>query len=169
MALVDVKRLAAALNVTDRRVQQLTKEGLPKELRGKYDLGKCMLWYIRYLQAALEKSKVPLDGGHGGEYVGARDEKVRLLRAEAELKEIELAQQRGQLMAIADVESEMTELVLTTKARIMAIAPRVAPELVGESSRVMIQAKIEKACKEALLQLAKHGEHGSADPPKREG
>ena len=41
--------------------------------------------------------------------------------------------------------------MLTTKARIMAIAPRLAPELVGETSRVMIQAKIEKASKEARV------------------
>ena len=48
-------------------------------------------------------------------------------------------------------------MVLVTKARIMAIAPRVAPELVGETSRIMIQAKIECACKEALSYLAKEG------------
>ena len=37
----------------------------------------------------------------------------------------------------------------------MAIPPRLAPELVGEASRVMVQAKLEKACKEALAYLAR--------------
>jgi hypothetical protein len=37
----------------------------------------------------------------------------------------------------------------------MAIPPRLAPELVGETSRVMIQAKIEKFCREALHSLSK--------------
>jgi hypothetical protein len=78
------------------------------------------------------------------------------------LKEIELAKERGQLVAIQDVEKEMTDLVLITKARIMAIPPRLAPELVGEPSRVMIQAKLEKACKESLSYLAKTG--GAAKP-----
>ena len=155
MAIVRVGKVAQALNLTPQRVQQLANEGLPKEDRGKYDLGKCMLWYIRYLQAALEKKAVPMaDGG----YVGEREERVRLLRAEADLKEIELAKERGQLVAIQDVEKEMTDLVLTSKARIMAIPPRVAPELVGESSRMIIQTKLEKACKEALALLAREGE-----------
>jgi hypothetical protein len=36
----------------------------------------------------------------------------------------------------------------------MAIPQRLAPELVGETSRVMIQAKLEKMCKELLTYLA---------------
>jgi len=101
-----------------------------------------------------EKKAVPiLDGG----FVGERDERVRLLLAEANLKEIELAKQRSQLIALDDVEQAMTDLVLTTKARIMASPPRLSPELVGETSRVMIQANLEKACQEALAYLAKAG------------
>ncbi len=157
MPTVDVMRIASALNLEKRRVQQLVAEGMPRAARGQYDPVKCMLWYIRYLQAALEKKSVPTaDGGYAGE----REERVRLLRADADLREIELAKQRGLLVALHDVEAELTDLVLTTKARIMAIPPRLAPELVGEHSRVMIQAKLEKACKEALAYLAKAGNDG---------
>lgn len=152
MATVDVKKVSSALNLTETRVQQLVKEGMPREVRGQYDPVKCMLWYIRYLQQALEKKSVPtLDGG----YVGEREERVRLLRADADLREMELAKERGLLVSIADVEKEVTDLVLTSKARIMAVAPRLAAELVGETSRVMVHAKIEKALKEALLMLSK--------------
>jgi hypothetical protein len=49
----------------------------------------------------------------------------------------------------------MADLILVTKARVLAVGARVAPELVGETSRVMIQAVIEKAHKEALSHLAK--------------
>jgi len=137
---------------------------MPKEGRGQYDPVKCMLWYIRYLQNALQKKSVPtLEGG----FVGEREERVRLLRADADLREIELAKERGQLIALADVEKTMTDLVLTTKARIMAIAPRLAPELVGETSRVMIHAKLEKALKEALAALAKSANNGNADTSER--
>lgn len=165
MAFVDVGRVAQALNLDERRIQQLVKEGMPREKRGQYDAVKCMLWYIRYLQAALEKKSVPLaDGGYAGE----REERVRLLRADADMREIELAKERGQLVALPDVESTLTDLVLTTKARVMAIAPRLAPELVGETSRVMIQAKLEKAHKEALSYLAKAATDGSSHTPERE-
>ncbi|PYU06334.1 MAG: hypothetical protein DMG34_06255 [Acidobacteria bacterium] len=97
---------------------------------------KCAHFYIRFLQHALEKKSVPtLDGG----FVGEREERIRLLRADADLREMELAKEGGLMVAIPDVESMLTDLVLTTKARIMAMPPRLAPELVGETSRVMIQ------------------------------
>jgi phage terminase Nu1 subunit (DNA packaging protein) len=149
---VDVGKVANALNLTEQRVQQLVKEGMPREARGQYDPVKCLLWYVRYLQNALEKKSVPtLDGG----YLGEREERVRLLRSQADLSEIELSKQRGQLVAIQDVEHAMTDLILTTKARLMAIPSRLAPDLLGETSRIMVHAKIERAIKEALLVLAR--------------
>jgi len=140
---------------------------MPREARGQYDAVKCMLFYIRYLQAALERKSVPTaDGGYGGE----REERVRLLRADADLREMELAKERGLHVAISDFDATLTELVLTTKAQIMTIPPRLAPELVGERSRVMIQAKIEKACKESLTTLAKAvNDGGNPNTPKRAG
>jgi phage terminase Nu1 subunit (DNA packaging protein) len=159
MTLVNVERVAQALNLQRRRVQQLVKEGMPKEARGQYDAVKCMLWYIRYLQAAIEKRSVRTPEGS---FTGEREERVRLLRAHADLREIKLAKERGSLVSIADVEQSLTDLVLTTKARIMAIAPRVAPELVGETSRIMIQEKLERRCKEALSYLARQGDRLSS-------
>lgn len=151
--IVGIRELAGILNLTATRVQQLVQEGLPKKLRGKYDQDLCVGWYIRYLQALVEKKAIV---GEGGEVLkNEREERLRLLRADADLREIELARERGQLVAIEDVEKEMTDLILVTKARVLAVGARVAPELVGETSRVMIQAVIEKAHKEALSHLAK--------------
>ena len=147
MSTVNVTRVASALNLTEQRVQQLVKEGMPREGLGQYDPVKCMLWYIRFLQHVIEKRSVStLEGG----FVAEREERVRLLRADADLREMELAKERGLLLALPDVEATLTDLVLTAKARIMAIPPRLAPELIGETSRIMIQAKLEKACKESL-------------------
>jgi phage terminase Nu1 subunit (DNA packaging protein) len=151
--IVPIKQLADILNLTESRIQQLVQEGLPKKLRGRYDRDQCTGWYIRYLQALVEK-KVIVDPG-GEALASERESRLRLLRADAELREIELARERGQLVSIEDVEREMTDLILVTKARVLAVGARVAPELVGETSRVMIQAVIEKAHKEALSQLAR--------------
>lgn len=152
MPITDVERVAQALNLTRSRVAQLVKLGMPKEGRGQYDPVKCIMWYIRYLQAALEKKPVLMTDGS---LSGDRKERVRWLRATADLREMELAKERSQLVATHDVEQMFTDLVLTTTATIMAIPPRLAPELVGETSRIMIQAKIEKAVKEALHSLSK--------------
>jgi phage terminase Nu1 subunit (DNA packaging protein) len=151
--IVGIRELSQILNLTKSRISQLTQEGLPKKLRGKYDRDQCTAWYIRYLQALVEKKAI--FDTDGEVLANERDTRLRLLRADAELREIELARERGQLVTIEDVEREMTDLILVTKARVLAVGARVAPELVGETSRLMIQAKIDKAHKEALSQLAK--------------
>lgn len=151
--IVGINALALILNLTPRRIQQLIREGLPKRLRGKYDQDKCAGWYIRYLKALIEKQAIVDEGGKV--FASERGERLRLLRADADLREIELARERSQLVAIDEVEREMTELIFTTKSRLMAVAPRLAPELLGETSRIMVHAKIENALKGALLQLSK--------------
>jgi phage terminase Nu1 subunit (DNA packaging protein) len=143
------------MNVTPRRVQQLaTESGMPRERKGMYDAAKCLLWYIRYLQDALEKKAVPKGDGA---YSGITDERARSIRADAELKEIELAEKRGTLVRVEQVKKVFVDLVHMTKARVMATPPRIAPEVLGESSRVMVQAIVEKALKEALNHLADDG------------
>jgi hypothetical protein len=52
MALVTVEQVATSLNVSSRRVQQLTTEGMPRAERVRYDLIACLEWYVRYLQTA---------------------------------------------------------------------------------------------------------------------
>jgi phage terminase Nu1 subunit (DNA packaging protein) len=163
--IVSVESLASEFGITSSRIHQLVELGLPKETRGRYDLRKCSRWYIRYLQKAVERKGVPTSQGG---FASEREERTRLLRADADLKEIELARQRSQLVSIADVEALVTDLVLTTKVRILAIPPRLAPDLVGETSRVMIHAKLEKACKEALVYLSKAADNGPPEfPPSR--
>jgi|SRR5579862_2223916 len=149
--LVNAEQLAAIVNLKKRRIFQLVEEGMPKKHRGRYDVDECQAWYIRYLQAAIGKKSLPIDeGGIANE----REARLRNLRTAAELKEIKLARIRGGLVSIEDVDREMTELVVTSRAQILSIAPRLAPELLGETERVMLQAKISKALGEALCQLA---------------
>lgn len=145
------------MNISPRRVQQLHAEGLPREGRGRYNIGECMAWFIRYLQRKLEEKAVP---NEDGEYIGVTRERARLLSAEAALKEIELARERGQLVAIRDVEHEFIELVQTTKARIMAVGPRLAAEITGNDTRDEVQRKIEASLREALIALAKGRKNG---------
>jgi hypothetical protein len=151
VAFVDVARVAKALNLQVRRVQYLVKEGMPRQARGKYDPVKCMLWYVRYLQRLLEKKSLPQRDGT------EREERVRLLRAKADLRELEVSRERSQLISTADYQAAIANLVETTTTYVMAVAPRLASDLIGETSRLMIQARIEKACKEALSNLSKAG------------
>jgi phage terminase Nu1 subunit (DNA packaging protein) len=147
--LVGIAAIAARLRLTPRRIQQLVGEGLPRVTRGKYDVDQVLDWYIARLERQL--------AGELDEDSPQRNrvkEELRLLSAKADLEELDLAAKRRELVAIGDVEKQMTDLVITTKARILAVPARVAPDLIGEQSRVMAQAKVEKALKEALSHLA---------------
>jgi phage terminase Nu1 subunit (DNA packaging protein) len=160
--LADVGTVAEALHLDARRIQQLVAEGLPKEARGKYDSLKCLRWYVRYLQEKLARSFE----GHGGagDATGLTDQRLRGMKATTELREMELALKKGLTVNVADVQAAWSELVLMTKARMMSIPPRLAVEVMGETSRVMIQAKIEKAIKDSLNQLA---DDGTNYPPRK--
>ena len=152
--IVDRTELAAFFNVTERRVHQLVREGMPRRARGNYELDRCVRWYVRYLQAVLSRRAISTDPG---ENAALRFARVRKLRGDGDLKELELDRQRARLVAASDVEKALRDLATMATARILAIAPRLAPELLGETSRMMLQAKIEKALREALKQLAANG------------
>jgi phage terminase Nu1 subunit (DNA packaging protein) len=145
--------LAALFGCTGRWISVLVGKGLPRLSHGRFETIPCLTWYIGFLRDALAKR----DGDADGDTVAVRTRAAKLKQSEAlaELRQIELEQTQGHLVAIEDVEHEMTDLVLVTKARIMAIAPRLAPVLVGETDRAVIQARIEKSCREALHALAK--------------
>lgn len=160
MPTVNAEKIARALNLTESRVHQLVREGLPKEGRGQFDALKCLAFYIRYLQHKIEQKTVPTLGGDEGE----RAARIRILRTQADLKEIELSKLRSQLVSVKDADEAIAELVRVTTAHVMAIPARLAPELVGETSRVMVQAKIERAVKDTLKLLARsHRNEMSAD------
>jgi hypothetical protein len=129
------------------------RDGAAKKIRGKYDRDECVGRYIRYLQTLVEIKAIVSEGGQA--MASERAERLRFLSAGADLREIELARERARLVSIEDVDAEMNNLISVTKSRVLAVGARVAPDLVGENSRVMIQAVIETAHKETLSQLAK--------------
>jgi phage terminase Nu1 subunit (DNA packaging protein) len=147
--LVGISAISERLKLTPRRIQQLAGEGLPRVTRGKYDVDAVLDWYIAKLERQLAG-----ETDEEGELAKRYKEELRLLSARADEQELDLAARRRELVSIADVEKEMTDLVATTKARILTVPARVAPDLIGEQSRVMVQAKLEKALKEALAHLA---------------
>jgi phage terminase Nu1 subunit (DNA packaging protein) len=168
MPTVKIDQVAGLLNLTPQRVHQLVKEGLPKEKRGEYDGVKCMFWYIRYLQGQISRLSPNVDLV-GGEADAERKERLRLLRADAELRELELARERGEFMALTDVEKLMSDLVIMTKARLLALPNRLAPQLEGEG-RVVIETRLDRALKEVLTILAQgngNGDGSGADTSER--
>jgi phage terminase Nu1 subunit (DNA packaging protein) len=132
---------------------------MPQVARGKYDAETCLLWYVRYLQRALRCKSVPMPDGS---FAGERQERLRLLRADADLRELELARERGEFAAVVDFERAITAMVVTTKARLLSLPSRLATQLVGQD-RFEIESRLDKEIKEALTTLSRNG-HGTNAP-----
>ena len=97
---------------------------------GRYDVGRCLRWYVRYLQRKLRDTALPGSGRrtHGVD----RDESTDSLSIESELKQIELAKVRVQLITVDRVNRDFASIALEIKQRFLQIPPRLAAELVGE-------------------------------------
>jgi hypothetical protein len=146
-------QVAIACSITERTVNRLAVEGvIPRDSRGEYDLGRCMMAYIRYLQAAMKAKSVMDDSGRISNTAGQRSE---MLDVGVALEKLKLAKALGEVMSIADYEARLSNLVIETRAALMAVGQRVAPRLVGETSRVTIQAVIDAGQREAMLKLSR--------------
>ena len=84
--------IARLLDLSERRVQQLSREGvIPKAERGQYDLVGSVRGYVRYLRDQALKAQA-----------GAPDyaaERARFIRARADLAEMEAEEKRRALIA----------------------------------------------------------------------
>jgi hypothetical protein len=141
-----VGTIAKLLMLTDRRVQQLAKEGvIPKAERGRYDLVPSVQGYIRYLQS--------LDVGPGEGEEGAinyQSEKARRMRADADLKEMAVLQLRGSLINAEEAAAVTALLMSELKTKLLNNAPvRIAAA--GKSTKT--EAALKKIIKAELSEI----------------
>jgi hypothetical protein len=156
MTLVNAKILSGVFGLTETRIYQLAaREGMPRVARGQFDLISCIRWYVKYLRAKIEERSVK----YCSEDTATQDQRVRRMRAVADLKEMEVASMKEQLMTLSDIRSGLSDVVLIVKARFRSLPARLSAEILGESSRLMIQAKIEKGIKDCLNQIADDGKN----------
>ncbi len=158
MALVTVSQVAKALDVSERYVQVLVKRGMPRERHGKYDLGACMAWYIRYLHRkysvqGVEAEETPEEAVTVRTLNAARQ---RLILAQADREELELARARAELIPVQVYEERVAAQIMQARQRLLALPGRVAPSLEGET-RSVIKARLTDVVKASLASLAAAG------------
>ena len=95
---VVIGALGRVINLTDRRIQQLVKEGvLTRHEKGRYPFLSNVKAYVVYLQQRA-------DGG--GTVIDLEDARKRKLGAEARLAEIELQKAEEEIISV-DAHSEV--------------------------------------------------------------
>jgi hypothetical protein len=106
-----IDECARELNIGERYVYDLQKRGLPRVEAGRYNIPKCFRWYVRYLQRKLVERALPENGNGSIAGTAAGETRHKLLSIEAELKLIELAEKREQLISIERVEKDLEKIV----------------------------------------------------------
>ena len=155
-ALYALAIVARVLNLSERRVQQLVKEGvLPKPIKGKYDLIACVQAYIKYLQErAFGKDAAPQD---------THLERARLLKAQADKTELEVATMRGSLVPVETVEADWVSMVMSCRSKLLSIPSRSAFQIATLSDAHEIERFLKRSIHEAVAELADQEKYADID------
>ncbi|MBO6522125.1 terminase small subunit, Nu1 [Thalassospira sp.] len=139
--------ISSLLDISERRVQQLSKAGvIPKAARGRYELIGSVRGYIRHLR------DLNLKGEAGNADYGT--ERARLVKAKADLAEMEASQMRGDLLSAPDVKVAWTEIVALMRARLLVLPDKIAPVVHETTNLNQARDVIKKAIHEVLTEIA---------------
>ena len=140
-----IKTICSLLDLSDRRVQQLSREGvIPKSERGRYELVGAVRGYVHYLRdRSIDSGVVSIDV--------ARQRKTA---AEAELAEIELAKARADVVAIDDVAQQWDMILGSVRTRLLGLPTKVAPIAAVETDQSTVKELLEDAIYNVLGELA---------------
>ena len=126
--------IAKLFGVTERRVQQLAKEGVIPAVKTRpyqFDLLPTVRAYIKHLS----------DKANGREEKKDGDTELKRMKAEADLKrskadiaELQLQELRGEMHRSEDVEAVMTDLVYTIRSMLISMPGRLAVDVASVNS-----------------------------------
>jgi phage terminase Nu1 subunit (DNA packaging protein) len=137
--------LAKLFHLTERRVQQLAKEGIiTKDTRGKYDLVSSVQGYVKYLQ---DRVLGRADGAYNDPF-DIKIERKRLIKAQADIAEQENQQRRGDLIALSWVSDLLHEITILYSSGIDALPGRLAHELAGLHDPAETKRRLFEECRE---------------------
>jgi phage terminase Nu1 subunit (DNA packaging protein) len=140
--------IAKLLDLSERRVRQLTGEGvIPKAERGRYELVPAVRGYIRYLRDRAM-------GRDGGAVPEISTERARLVKLRADAMEMENARTRGEYLPRELVRKSWERAVTSCRGRLLSLVDKAAPQVVACSSIPEVKDLLQKEVYEALDELA---------------
>lgn len=143
--LVSTQELANIFGLTERRIQQLADEGMPRIEKGKWDLKACARFYIENLRASTEQNS--------GDTVVK--EKVRLLKARSERAELDNERIKTTTVTLEEVKQEALEVANVVREELEAMPGRLTPEIASEEKpAAFVKNILEKATRQALNSIA---------------
>jgi phage terminase Nu1 subunit (DNA packaging protein) len=141
-----VETIARLLDLSTRRVQQLSKEGvIPRAERGRYEISASVRGYIAYLK---ERSINP-------GVVSFDEVRARKTAAEAEMAEIDLKEKKGLLIPTEEVARSWAEIIGACRSKLLSMPAKIAPVVAVEEKPAICKQIVEEQVREALDELSK--------------
>lgn len=141
-----VGTIAKLLMLSERRVQQLTADGvIPRAERGRYEIAPAVQGYIKYLQDRA------ITGNGDIDYA---TEKSRLTKAQADLAEIEVARSRGDVVGAEQLTRNLTNLFTEIRTNMRNIPGRVSSSLLGLTDERKLKTVLLAEIDQALTSLS---------------
>jgi excisionase family DNA binding protein len=157
METLELEDIASLLGVSERMVRNYIKDNdLPcvGDGRGRrFVWADVREWYVSY--------RIEKDGSRGNEACQIPEDdaenmeqaSLRKLKAEADLKELELATKRGEVVAIEDVKRSVENVAASLKSAILAMPSKLATRLVGMKDKRAINDVLTGEAEELCRKL----------------
>lgn len=134
--------LADLAGITSRRIRQLVESGrLTKAGRNRYKLGEVFAALIEEMSGGDKASELTA-------------ERVRKLRAEASLAELELAKARGEVAPIEQFSAVWTNRFAIIRANMLQLPQRAVTQLIGETDERRFKHVLTVEIKQILTDAA---------------
>src|SRR5438067_2184173 len=150
--IVNRAELAGILARSPPAIDTMVRSGCPQISRGgsgtesEFNTAEVIKWLLARERDAVRAEFDP-------EKAGANEGKRRFTAAAAELKELQLAEKRGELVSITAVTAKWIDECVAVRSRLLAIPDRVAPKIVGMSDPAAIEAALRDEVIAALSEL----------------
>ena len=152
MTPASTKELSVILSVTPDTVRNYVAEGMPIITKGgqgrgngaKYDIKDCVKWVKDRAVNALMGDK---------SLVSVEEAKRRKAIADAELQEIALAKERGEVVNVGDIQREWSDQMIELRTAMRRIPERCVLRLVGEMDESKIKKVVLGEVDDALLRI----------------
>lgn len=160
--LVKVEIIAKVFQVTVRRVQQLTQEGIiqtvevtegNRKLR-RYDLMSTVMQYIKYLDDKAKGKEKKLSVSEKEE--AKLQAEVDLKKAKAAIAQLQLEELEGRMHSAEDVEAMTTDLCLAVRSTLLSMPGRLAVDVAEAQNAAEASEIIKKAVNEILEDLSRY-------------
>lgn len=148
------RTLAESFRVSLPTIDEWIRRGCPVESRGSngkewvFALHKVVGWRVEDLLSRLTSSV--------GKDEDIKEAELRKVKAEADLKELEVAKKRGELIDARAVRKVWSDAMAVFRTRVLGLAVKRAREFAEESDWTVIQQVLDGDCRECLTAIVEY-------------